>query len=279
MVRANDRTDAQDLLARAHAAAAAAARFLVEERPAELAVDSKSTATDAVTEMDRGSEELLVGLLCAAGHDDGVLGEEGGERLGTSGVRWIVDPLDGTVNYLYGIPEWSVCVAAEVHGTAVAGVVHAPMLGLVWSATIDGGAQAARLPWPDGETLPAPQVGSEDRLSHAMIGTGFGYDPQRRRGQARALVEILPLVRDIRRAGCASVDLCRVADGTYDGYFELGLNPWDHAAAGLVVSEAGGIVGGLPGEPIGARMAVAANPDLFRPLQGIVAKGMAAAEL
>lgn len=265
------------LLARAGAAAAAAGRFLVEERPADLTVESKSTATDAVTQMDRGSEELLVRLLRGEGPDDGILGEEGGERPGSSGVRWVVDPLDGTVNYLYGIPEWSVSVAAEWRGEVVAGVVYAPLLGLVWSATLGGGARLTETPWQGGMSRPRPRVGTESRLSHAMIGTGFGYDPRRRHMQAEALVKILPRVRDVRRAGCASIDLARVADGTYDGYYEIGLHPWDFAAAALVVTEAGGLVGGLPHEDIGERMAIAANPMLFGQLQQLVAEGMSAA--
>jgi myo-inositol-1(or 4)-monophosphatase len=257
-------------------AAAEAAEYLLTERPSDLRVDAKSTATDAVTAMDRGSEALLVRLLLRGGAEDGVLGEEGADRAGSSGVRWIIDPLDGTVNYLYGIPEWSVCVAAEVDGEIVAGVVHAPALAVVFSAALGSGARRAA---PDGSRSIAPHLGTETRLAHALVGTGFGYDAERRRRQAVALAEIVPQVRDIRRAGSAAIDLCRVADGSYDGYFEMGLNPWDHAAAALVVTEAGGVVGGLPGEPVGARMTIAANHALFGPLQNVVARGMERAGL
>ncbi len=268
--------DPRALLTRALAAAGEAADFLLTQRPSDLRVDTKSTATDAVTAMDRGSEELLVRLLLAGGTEDGVLGEEGADRAGSSGVRWIIDPLDGTVNYLYGIPEWSVCVAAEVDDQIVAGVVHAPALGVVFSAALGFGARCALA---DGGAPDPPTLGTETRLTHALVGTGFGYDAERRRRQAVALTHIVPRVRDIRRAGSAAIDLCRVAEGRYDGYFEMGLNPWDHAAAALVVTEAGGFVGGLPGEPVGARMTIAANRALFEPLQAVVAEGMAMAGL
>ena len=268
--------DPRALLTRALASATEAAEFLLTQRPRDLQVDAKSTATDAVTAMDRGSEALLVRLLLAGGAEDGVLGEEGADRAGSSGVRWVIDPLDGTVNYLYGIPEWSVCVAAEVDGEVVAGVVHAPALGLVFSAARGHGAQCVAL---DESSSYAPKLGSETRLAHALVGTGFGYDAERRRRQAVALTHIVPQVRDIRRAGSAAIDLCRVAEGRYDGYFEMGLNPWDHAAAALVVTEAGGVVGGLPGELVGARMTIATNPALFGSLQAVVAEGMAIAGL
>ncbi len=181
-------------------------------------------------------------------------------------MRCIVYPLDGTVNYLYGLGEWAVCVAAEVDGVVVAGVVHAPALGVTWTAEADGAAVRK-----DGQGRRQVVVGSESRLGHCLIGTGFGYDADRRRKQAQALVAILPKVRDIRRAGAAAIDLCRVADGTLDGYFEQGLKPWDHAAAALVVRRAGGVAGGWPGEPLGEGLAVAANESVFNPLQDLVA--------
>lgn len=259
---------AEELLARAVAAAEAAADVLLNDRPAALQVAAKSTAVDAVTEMDRRSEDLLITTLLAAGPHDAVLGEEGGSRAGTSGVRWIVDPLDGTVNYIYDLPEWSVSIAAELDGVVVAGAVLAPRLGRIWTASRGGGARRAH--WPAGGAGAVVAVGAETRLGHALVGTGFGYDSDRRRQQAEALVTVLPQVRDIRRAGSAAIDLCRVADGSYDAYFEWGLNEWDLAAGALIASEAGALVGGCGGAPAGNAMVCAANPALYEPLRTAV---------
>lgn len=258
----------RSLLDRAVAAAEAAGLFLRDQRPDHLEVESKSTATDAVTAMDRGAERLLVDMLLADGPCDAVLGEEGADRSGSSGVRWVIDPLDGTVNYLYRLPTWSVSVAAEVDGVVVAGVVRAPVLGRTWWAERGGGSWARQ---DGGDPRPA-SVGSCAELGLALVGTGFGYDAAGRRLQAEALVDILPVVRDIRRAGSAAIDLCRVADGSLDAHFECGLNPWDLAAGALIVTEAGGEVGGLPGTQASKRMTVAANPVLFNDLQQLVAR-------
>lgn len=261
----------EELLRRGLAAARAAGDLLAHRRPDVLAVASKSTATDAVTEMDRASEALLVEMLLADSPGDAVLGEEGGERDGSTGVRWVLDPLDGTVNYLYRIPEWAVSVAAEVDGRVVAAVVHAPFLGTTWWATADGGT------WRQQGDMAARRVtvGAETRLDHALVATGFGYSQQRRDWQGKVLARVITQVRDVRRAGAAAVDLCRVADATLDGMFERGLQEWDHAAGGLIVREAGGVTGGLPGQAIGEGMAIAANPDLFDKLQAEVAAAVA----
>lgn len=257
-----------DLLGRALAAAQAAGTYLMEGRPEHLEVEAKSTATDAVTEMDRGAEALLVEMLLDDGPADGVLGEEGGERPGTSGVRWILDPLDGTVNYLYRLPEWAVSVAAEVDGIVLAGVVHAPALGTTWWASRGEGSRRAG----GSAAHPVPNaVGEVADLAGALVGTGFGYDAQVRRRQAGWLQALIGQVRDIRRPGAAAIDLCRVADASMDGYYEQGLHAWDHAAAGLIVTEAGGVVGGLFGGPAGPAMTIAANRALFGPLHDAVA--------
>jgi myo-inositol-1(or 4)-monophosphatase len=247
------------LLERALAAARSAGELL-SERPAELTVTSKSSSTDAVTAMDRASENLLIELLLSdEGASDAVLGEEGGERPGTSDVRWVIDPLDGTVNYLYGIPEWAVSVAAQVAGRPTVGVVLSPALDMVWWAEVGEGAWCQR-----GEAEPQRiSVGKEHRLAHALIGTGFGYLPERRRWQAALLAEVIPHIRDVRRAGAAAIDLCRVADGTLDGYFEKGLQPWDLAAGEVIVAEAGGRVSGWHTEPAGESMVIAANQQLL----------------
>jgi myo-inositol-1(or 4)-monophosphatase len=245
------------LLDRALRAAQRAATLLLEERPDVLLVESKSTATDAVTEMDRASEALLVADLVGDG-GDGVLGEEGGERPGVSGVRWVLDPLDGTVNYLYRLPVWAVSVAAEQDGAVVAAVVAAPELGLTWYATAGQGA------WRVAGDGPARRlhVGSEADLGRALIGTGFGYDAADRIREAQRLAGIIGRVRDVRRAGAAAVDMCWVADGTLDGYFEEGTHHWDRAAAGLIVREAGGALCDTAGGPPTDAMTIAANPTL-----------------
>lgn len=262
---------AADLLRRALSAATASGDLLVGNRPAE--VSSKSTATDVVTDLDRASEQLLIELLLADGPADGVLGEEGGERHGTSGVRWVIDPLDGTVNYVYGLPEWAVSVAAEVDGVAVAGVVHAPALRTTWWASAGGGAWRAI----DGGDAMRLRVGEEQRLSHALTATGFAYDAAVRVEQGAVIAAIIGQVRDLRRPGAAAVDLCRVADGSCDAYFERGLHPWDLAAGALVVAEAGGCVTPLPRSR--AANIVAANPVLFDELVVVLRAADAEVEL
>ncbi|MFM2438940.1 MAG: hypothetical protein RLZ55_1765 [Actinomycetota bacterium] len=257
---------AQTLLDRAMAAADAASELLLD-RPADLVVESKSTATDAVTAMDRASEELLIGMLLAESPGDGVLGEEGGERLGSSGVRWVLDPLDGTVNYLYGLPEWAVSVAAQWHGRTVAGVVRAPALDRVWWAAAGDGAWS-RMGTAEPTRL---HVGRERRLSHALAGTGFGYSAERRVRQGALLADVIALLRDIRRPGAAAVDLCFVAGGEYDVYFEQGIQEWDRAAAALLVAEAGGRVDVLDGwDPDGSTLTLAANPQLLASLRDLL---------
>jgi myo-inositol-1(or 4)-monophosphatase len=169
-------------------------------------------------------------------------------------VRWVLDPIDGTVNYLYGLPQYAVSLAAAVDGVVVAGVVHNPATGDEWTATRGGGAFRA------GRRLHGSDTG---RLSQALVGTGFGYDPARRRHQAAVLARLLPEVRDIRRFGAAALDLCLTAEGALDAYFEKGLNPWDHAAGGLVAEEAGLVVAGLDGAPPGLDLVNAAPPALF----------------
>ena len=212
-------------------------------------VATKSTATDMVTEMDHASEALIVAGLERHRPDDGILGEEGHDRPGTSGVRWVVDPLDGTTNYLYGFPSFAVSIAAEVDGRSVVGVVRDPVHDETFTAVAGGGA------FVDGVQLFV--TGAAD-LSTALVGTGFGYDSARRALQSEVLRGVLPNVRDIRRAGAAAVDVCWVAAGRLDAFYELGLAPWDWAAASLVASEAG-----ARAEIVGEAVHVAAPPHLF----------------
>ncbi|BCB87849.1 inositol monophosphatase family protein [Phytohabitans suffuscus] len=220
-------------------------------------VATKSTDTDVVTAADRAVERQVVDALRIRRPDDAVLGEEYGASGVPGGVRWILDPIDGTVNYLYDLPQYAVSLAAEVDGLVVAGVVRNPATGAEWTATLGGGA------FHDGGRLRgSPQT----ELAQALVGTGFGYDPARRVYQAGVLHGLLGQVRDIRRFGSASLDLCAAAGGQLDAYYEKGLNPWDHAAGGLVATEAGLVVAGLDGAPPGLDMVVAAPPALFKPL-------------
>lgn len=257
-----------ELRALAEDAARAAGR-LVRDRPERLSVAAtKSSPTDVVTAMDTAAEALLVDLLATRRPHDGLLGEEGGLREGSSGLTWVVDPIDGTVNYLYGIPAYAVSVAA-VHGRPepgrwepLAGCVHNPATGETWTAAAGLGASLDGRPVTVNRGVP---------LERALVGTGFGYTVERRREQARVLAELLPRVRDVRRAGAASLDLCAVASGRLDAYYERGLKPWDLAAGQLVASEAGATVTGLAGRPAGEAMVVAAAEELARPLADALA--------
>jgi myo-inositol-1(or 4)-monophosphatase len=225
-------------------------------------VSTKSSPTDVVTAIDKASEKYVIEELRAHRPDDAVLGEEGGERAGSSGVRWILDPVDGTVNLLYGIPAYAVSLAAEVDGEVVAGVVHSVPTGEVWTATRGGGA------FLDGEPIHGSGVG---QLGQALVGTGFGYAAQRRRWQAEILVSILPAVRDIRRIGSAAIDLCYCADGRLDAHYEMGLNHWDFAAAGLIAAEAGLLVTGLDGAEPSPDLVIAAPPTIHADLHDLLA--------
>jgi myo-inositol-1(or 4)-monophosphatase len=221
--------------------------------------DLKSSPVDVVTHADRETENLIRSLLAEARPDDGFLGEEGGAETGTSGLTWVVDPIDGTVNYLYGIPQWAVSIAV-VEGEpdpltwrALAGCVTNPVSGEIYTATDAGGA------FSGNQQL---RVVEPDSLAQSLIGTGFGYDSAVRAEQGVVVAALLPRIRDIRRFGAASLDLCAVATGRLNGYFERGLKPWDHAAAALVVREAGGVVTGLDGAPASDTFLLAAPPEL-----------------
>ncbi|MBE4734164.1 MULTISPECIES: inositol monophosphatase family protein [Streptomyces] len=248
-----------ELLEIALDAARRAGDFLRDGRPADLGVAAtKSSAVDVVTEMDIASEKLITGLLAERRPHDGVLGEEGASVAGTSGVQWVIDPLDGTVNYLYGLPSWAVSIAARVDGETVVGVVHAPVRGETFRAVLGEGAFLNDRPARVGPA-PAPEL--------ALVGTGFGYRAERRAKQADVLRELIPHVRDIRRGGSAAIDLCDVAVGRMDAYYERGLNEWDYAAGDVIAREAGALTGGRPGEPLSTDLTIAAPPGLFEALQ------------
>jgi myo-inositol-1(or 4)-monophosphatase len=227
-----------------------------------LGVGVKSTDTDLVTEVDRSCEHWLIEQIAAFRPDDAVLGEEGGGRDGTSGVRWVLDPIDGTVNFVLGLPQYAVSVAAELDGRVVAGAVCNPVTGEIFHASLGGGA------FLGAERLHGPRTVD---LHRCVIGTGFSYHAERRVRQAAVVTRLLARIGDIRRLGAASLDLCAVACGRLDGYFEAGLNPWDYSAGGLVAAEAGCVVGGLRDRPVSPRMAAACGetlaPALFAVLE------------
>ena len=254
--------DAAALLQLATSTAAEAASLIVEGLSrARSMVDTKTTGTDMVTEMDRASEALILGRLTDARPDDAVLGEEGTDRVGTTGVRWIVDPIDGTTNYLYGHAGFAVSIAAEIDGVITVGVVHDPLHGEVFTAIRGAGAHR------NGTSIAAS---SETELARALVATGFSYEADRRRRQAAVLGQIIGSVRDIRRMGAASVDLCSVACGRVDAYYERGLQPWDHAAGALIATEAGARVENLRGGAPEFDFCLAAPPAIFDALRGLL---------
>ncbi|MFC6085154.1 inositol monophosphatase family protein [Sphaerisporangium aureirubrum] len=230
------------------------------------AVQTKSSQTDVVTALDRASEELIRERIRAARPDDAVLGEEGGET-GAGRVRWIVDPIDGTVNFMYGLPDWAVSVAVEVDGEIVAGVVNVPPRGELYAARKGGGAELLRAGAPPERLACTTGVS----LPQALIATGFGYQPGRRAVQGEVVAKVLPRVRDIRRGGSAAVDLCSVAAGRVDGYYERGPMYWDFAAGGLIATEAGARIGGLHGKPGNTGLTLCAAPGLFEELHDLLA--------
>lgn len=222
---------------------------------------TKSAIADIVTEADREVENLVRARLAAVRPDDGFLGEESAADRGTSGITWVVDPIDGTVNYAYGIPVYAVSIAAvegepdPAQWRSLAGVVFNPVSGELFHATRGGGA------WL-GETRLTANV--EPSPAGALLATGFGYDPATHAGDLARVARVMPLARDLRRMGSASLDLASVAAGRLDGYFERGLHPWDHAAGALLVTEAGGRVGGMgAGDTPSNELTVASGTALF----------------
>jgi myo-inositol-1(or 4)-monophosphatase len=234
-------------------------RFLAAD---PTGVSSKSTATDLVSQADLDAERLIRGRLEAERPDDAILGEEGSDVGGVSGRRWVVDPLDGTVNFLFGIPQWAVSIAVQdAGGAGLAGVVYDPMRDECWAAVADGPATL------NGEVVTASAC---DRLAMAMVATGFGYDAAVRESQVAVVARLLPLVRDIRRFGSAALDLCWTAAGRYDAYFERGTQPWDVAAGGLICRRAGLVVRRLDPMPPAAEGILAAPAGIAAELFALV---------
>lgn len=260
------------LLPLAWRAAGAAGSFLRDERPALLHVDTKSSPSDSVTQMDRNAEQMILDVVLGARPNDALLGEEGGERPGTSGVRWIVDPLDGTVNYLFRLPMWGVSIAAEVGGVAVVGVVATPEFDEAYIGVLGHGGWLVR-----GSRAERLAVSACPTLSSALVTTGFGYDAARRRAQSAVVTGLIPDIRDVRRIGSAVVDLCWVARGRLDAYFEDGLNAWDYAAGALIAAEAGAVVTGLRDDDFSS-FVLAATPTIATELRAALV-ALAADEL
>lgn len=237
---------------------------------------TKSSLTDVVTAADRAAEVALTEGLRALRPDDGILGEEGASIEGTTGVTWVLDPIDGTVNYLYDLPAYAVSVAATVTdgapGTmadgrrAIAGAVYVPATGELFQAAAGQGATV------NGAPLAGPAT---TELAHTLLGTGFGYTVERRTEQVEVLRHVLPRVRDIRRMGSAASDLCFLAAGRLDAFYERGLQPWDYAAGALIAREAGAVVRGLGDARAGEAMLIAGTPDITAELAQVIADAYA----
>ncbi len=267
----DNQSDPANLLQIAMEAARAAGELIRERRPpGPLEVTAtKTSTTDVVTVMDEAAERLLVDYIRAARPHDGYLGEEGADTTGSTGVTWVVDPIDGTVNYLYGRRDYAVSIGVRVGDQVIVGVVYNPESDEMWTACRGAGAML------DGEPI---RANTGVPLEMALVATGFGYEVRRRVHQAEVLRTVLPRIRDIRRAGVASIDLCSVACGRTDAFYERGLKPWDLAAGGLIATEAGARVGGLGGRPADEDLVIAAAPQLFEQLEPLLAATNAAAD-
>jgi myo-inositol-1(or 4)-monophosphatase len=256
-------TDALELLALAERLAGEAAALSLDrlDQP-RTNVRTKATSTDMLSEVDEAVERLIVDGIHAVRPDDGILSEEGAEAEAVSGVRWVIDPIDGTTNYIYGHAGYGISIAVEVDGETVAGVVADPIRGERFSAVRGGGATR------NGEPI---EVSGETEAGKALVATGFGYAPEGRMRQAEALARMIGRIRDVRRMGAAAVDLCSVACGRVDAYYERGLNHWDLAAGELIAREAGAVVSSIEGGPAQAGSVLAAPPALHGPLLELLA--------
>lgn len=248
------------------AADAAAHQLLLRADHPWSGVGSKSSATDLVGDADRAAERAILEILDRERPQDGRIAEEGGARAGSSGLQWVVDPLDGTTNYLWGIPTWAVSIAVCDAVGPVAAVVSQPRTGDVFVALRDGGA------WLGGRRL---AMAAPPALAQALVGTGFNYSADERRRQAAALMRVLPQVRDIRRFGAAALDLAWVAAGRLDAFYERGVQEWDWMAGRLLVTEAGGAVRVLAPTDVRPGGIVAAHPHLLDAVEELFEGGTA----
>lgn len=237
----------------------AEAGALLMDRPPAFEIELKSTAIDIATQMDKKAEAFIVQSILVARPDDGIIGEEGASVESKSGITWVIDPLDGTVNYFYGLPGWNVSIAARDKDGSIAGVVTAPSINSTWWATRGGGA------FFNGAKI---CCNNPIELDRALIATGFQYDVANRVNQLEDLVKLVPIARDVRRNGAAAVDLCHVAMGALDAYYESGLKQWDWAAGGLIATEAGATFAHYGQEP--TRTTMAAGPELHAKLVALL---------
>ena len=233
-----------------------------------MATATKSTPIDLVTELDEATERAIIALIQAARPDDGILAEEGGGADSRTGYTWIIDPIDGTVNYFYGHANWAISIGiTDAAGTAVAGVVHAPVLGETYVAAKGCGAYLVV-----GDEWTAMTTPPTVDLEQALIATGFSYSVDRRIPMIGVLSELLPRIRDVRRMGAASLDICATALGRINGYYERDLNPWDLCAGSVVAAEVGLEVMGLRGDPAGKNMSIVAPKALATTLHDVIAR-------
>ncbi len=226
---------------------------LVSARPANFDLNQKSSMDDFATQMDHASEKLIVESILAARPDDGLIGEEGASRPSKSGITWVIDPIDGTVNYYYGLPGWNISIAAKDEEGVLVGVVNAPSLNSIWHGVRGGGA------FRNGAPI---RCNNPEELNKSLVATGFSYDRETRIKQSNFITTLVADVRDIRRTGAAATDLCAVATGWVDAYFESNLNEWDIAAGGLIAREAGALLSGRKGSEADKEMTLCAGPAL-----------------
>ena len=244
-------SDEKEILKLALSIARQAGELLVN-RPASWDLTVKSTAIDIATQMDHASEKLIVEAILSARPNDGIIGEEGADREGTSGFTWVIDPIDGTVNYFYGLPGWNISIGVKDSQGVLVGVVHSPTFNSTWHAVRGGGA------FLNHKKI---ECNNPVELDKALIATGFAYEVKDRENQIEIIDQLIPKIRDIRRMGAAATDLCCVASGMVDGYIETGLKEWDLAAGSLIAREAGAVVSVQVWR--GMELTIAAGPELF----------------
>ena len=240
---------------------------LLMNRPSKFDLDEKSGVFDFATQMDHESEKLIVAEILSARPDDGLIGEEGANRESASGVTWVIDPIDGTVNYLYDLPGWCISIGVKDESGPLVGVVYSPATNSLWKASRGGGAFLNGSPISCNDPV---------ALNRALVGSGFAYDIEKRKIQAALVSRLLPEIRDLRRLGACAVDICHVASGSLDAYFEAGVNEWDYAAAGLIATEAGALISIEKGIWNGEKnMVVVAGPALHPALSALIHAGAA----
>jgi myo-inositol-1(or 4)-monophosphatase len=240
---------------------------LLMNRPPKFDLDEKSGVFDFATQMDHESEKLIVAEILSARPDDGLIGEEGANRESASGITWVIDPIDGTVNYLYDIPGWCISIGVKDKNGGLVGVVFSPATNSLWKASCGNGAY-----------LNDVKISCNDpvALNRALVGSGFAYDIEKRKIQAALIARLLPEIRDLRRLGACAVDICHVASGSLDAYFEAGVNEWDYAAAGLIATEAGAVISIDKGIWNGEKnMVIVAGPALHPVLSAQIRSGQA----